>query len=179
MSYGRSTSFSSVSEVFSLNPLPYQVLLILAVIFIFLGLQWYVSLESAVGAEESMGWLLMVVSLVFLFAVVKWLSSFDSGVVFVAVVSVGRRRWERIISGRRVGVGRRGEWRPILLLLVMVRCTDLFFLRVVYMMKEKWMIFFVKGQSGGQSDGAIGALRRKTLISPSLVVKSSPWISHC
>ncbi|KAK6149312.1 hypothetical protein DH2020_016837 [Rehmannia glutinosa] len=86
MSYRRSTSFSSVSEVFSLNPLPYPVLLILAVIFIFLGLQWYVSLESAVEvAEESM--------------VGVAVNGGALGVVFVAVVAVGQAVVEGLSRG--------------------------------------------------------------------------------
>ncbi|CAA2965263.1 uncharacterized protein LOC111410101 [Olea europaea subsp. europaea] len=77
MAYRRSTA-SSILEVFSLNPLPYPVLLFLAVIFIFLGLQWYISYESVVEAtEENMGWLLMAAPLVLLFAV-RWLSTVES-----------------------------------------------------------------------------------------------------
>ncbi|KAL3814076.1 hypothetical protein ACJIZ3_015344 [Penstemon smallii] len=77
MSYRRSTT-SSILEVFSLNPLPYPVILFLAVIFIFLGLQWYVSYESVVeAAEENMGWVLMAAPLVLLFAV-RWLSILDN-----------------------------------------------------------------------------------------------------
>ncbi|KAL2454963.1 hypothetical protein Adt_47538 [Abeliophyllum distichum] len=77
MPYRRSTA-SSILEVFSLNPLPYPVLLILAVIFIFLGLQWYVTYESVVEAtEENMGWLLMAAPLVLLFAV-RWLSTVET-----------------------------------------------------------------------------------------------------
>ncbi|KAL8556227.1 hypothetical protein ACS0TY_003868 [Phlomoides rotata] len=74
----RSTTASSLFDGFSLNPLPYPVLLILAVISLFLGLQWYVSYESVVEAtEESMGWLLMAAPLLLLFAV-KWLSTSEN-----------------------------------------------------------------------------------------------------
>lgn len=65
-------------QVFSLNPMPYPVLLILAVIFIFLGLQWFVSYESMVeSTEENFGWLLMATAVVLVFAV-KWLSSIEN-----------------------------------------------------------------------------------------------------
>ncbi|KAL3515026.1 hypothetical protein ACH5RR_021928 [Cinchona calisaya] len=77
MAYRRSSA-ATFLEVFSLNPLPYPVLLILGVIFIFLGLQWYVSYESVVEAtEESMGWVLMAVPLV-LIILVRLLSNVDS-----------------------------------------------------------------------------------------------------
>ncbi|KAL7118640.1 hypothetical protein ACP275_02G015900 [Erythranthe tilingii] len=77
MAYRRSTS-SSIMEAFSLNPLPYPVLLFSCLIFLFLGLQWYVSYESVVeAAEESMGWLLMAAPLVLLFAV-RWLSTLEN-----------------------------------------------------------------------------------------------------
>lgn len=76
MAYYRSNT--SIFDGFSLNPLPYPVLLILGVISLFLALQWYVSYESVVEAtEESMGWLLMAAPLLLLFAV-KWLSTSDN-----------------------------------------------------------------------------------------------------
>lgn len=65
-------------QVFSLNPMPYPVLLILAVIFIFLGIQWFLSYESMVeSAEENFGWILMATPVVLVFAV-KWLSSVEN-----------------------------------------------------------------------------------------------------
>ncbi|KAK3028654.1 hypothetical protein RJ639_037834 [Escallonia herrerae] len=63
MAHRRSTA-SSILEVFSLDPLPYPVILFLCVIFIFLGTQWYVSYESMVeAAEENMGWALLAAPL--------------------------------------------------------------------------------------------------------------------
>lgn len=77
MSHRRST-VSSFLEVFSLNPMPYPVLLLLAVIFIFLGLQWYVSYEEVVeSTEESMGWILFVVPIALIFAV-RFLSNIEN-----------------------------------------------------------------------------------------------------
>lgn len=74
----RRSAASSFLDAFSLNPLPYPVLLILAVICIFLGLQWYVSYEEVVeSAEEGFGWLLLVVPLVLILAV-RWLSSMET-----------------------------------------------------------------------------------------------------
>lgn len=73
----RKNTASSILDGFSLNPLPYPVLLFLGVIFIFLGIQWFVSYEEVMEAtEESFGWILMIVPLVLLFAV-KWLSTVD------------------------------------------------------------------------------------------------------
>ncbi|KAK6137072.1 hypothetical protein DH2020_029183 [Rehmannia glutinosa] len=77
--------------VFSLNPLPYPVLLILAVIFIFLGLQWYVSLESAVEAAEE--------------STVKWLSSFESWGWCSSLSSLWDRRRRRDYLGAAEGRG--------------------------------------------------------------------------
>ncbi|XP_060169330.1 uncharacterized protein LOC132600275 [Lycium barbarum] len=78
MYYQRRNTASSILEGFSLNPLPYPVLLILAVIFLFLGIQWFVSYEEVMEAtEESFGWILLAVPLVLLF-VVRWLSTMDT-----------------------------------------------------------------------------------------------------
>lgn len=77
MSHRRSTT-STILEVLSLNPMPYPVLLIFAVLFIFLGFQWFVSYEDMVeNTEASMGWLIMAVPLVLIFAV-RWLSSIEN-----------------------------------------------------------------------------------------------------
>ncbi|EEF33130.1 conserved hypothetical protein [Ricinus communis] len=74
--YGRRNN--SIFDVFTLNPLPYPVLLILAVISIFLGMSWYFSYEEMVeAAEEQMSWVLLIIPLVILF-VVRWLSSMEN-----------------------------------------------------------------------------------------------------
>jgi hypothetical protein len=74
----RRRTASSFLEVFSLNPLPYPVLLILAVIFIFLGLQWYVSYEEVIeSTEQGMGWALLAVP-VALILIVRWLSTIQN-----------------------------------------------------------------------------------------------------
>ncbi|XP_071932879.1 uncharacterized protein [Coffea arabica] len=77
MVHRRSTA-ASFLEVFSLNPLPYPVLLFLGVICIFLGLQSYVSYESVVEtAEVNLGWIMFAVPVVLIF-LVRFLSSIDS-----------------------------------------------------------------------------------------------------
>ncbi|GJX28135.1 hypothetical protein Tco_0236214 [Tanacetum coccineum] len=88
----RNPNSSSFFESFSLNPLPYPVLLILSLIFLFLGFQWYSSYEEAIEeAEESFNWLLLVTPLLLLFAV-KWLSSIDCPEKFFGF---GLSPWER------------------------------------------------------------------------------------
>ncbi|XP_071700671.1 uncharacterized protein [Rutidosis leptorrhynchoides] len=91
MVYTRSTN-DSIFEAFSLSPLPYPVLLILSLIFLFLGFQWYSAYEEAVEAtEEGFNWLLLVTPLVLLFAV-KWLSSMENPERFFGF---GLSPWDR------------------------------------------------------------------------------------
>ncbi|KAK1352322.1 hypothetical protein POM88_053586 [Heracleum sosnowskyi] len=91
MSHKRSRASQAI-QVFSLNPVPYPVLLIFAVLFIFLGIQWFVSYESMVeSAEESMGLLLIATPVVLIFAV-KWLSSIDNPESFFGWDQRRRRR---------------------------------------------------------------------------------------
>lgn len=91
MSHKRSRASQAI-QVFSLNPMPYPVLIILAVLSIFLGIQWFVSYESMVeSAEETMGWLLIATPVVLVFAV-KWLSSIDNPESFFGWDQRRRRR---------------------------------------------------------------------------------------
>ncbi|CAI0438375.1 unnamed protein product [Linum tenue] len=65
----------SIFDNFTLNPLPYPVLLILAVIAIFLGGSWYFSYEELVeSTESSMGLGLFVLPVLLIF-LVRWMSS--------------------------------------------------------------------------------------------------------
>ncbi|CAN1140295.1 hypothetical protein LINPERHAP1_LOCUS16240 [Linum perenne] len=74
--YGRSRS-DSFFDSFTLTPLPYPVLLILAVIAVFLGTSWYFSYEELVESTESQfGWGLFVLPVLLIF-LVRWLSSFS------------------------------------------------------------------------------------------------------
>jgi hypothetical protein len=78
MAYDRNRS--SVLDGFTLNPLPYPVLLILAVIFIFLGTSWYLSYEEVVEtAQEQLGWLLFATPVLLIFIVRLVSSMEDSG----------------------------------------------------------------------------------------------------
>lgn len=92
MAYGkRRSTTTSILEIFSLNPVPYPVLLIMAVTLVFLGMTWYLSYDSVVeSAEEQMSWVLFVVPVV-LILIVRWLSSMENldGTLF------GMSPWER------------------------------------------------------------------------------------
>ncbi|XP_022748074.1 uncharacterized protein LOC111297691 [Durio zibethinus] len=68
----------SIFDSFSLSPLPYPVLLILAVTSIFLGISWYVNYESDMEtAEQQMSWVLFATPVV-LILLVRWLSSMET-----------------------------------------------------------------------------------------------------
>lgn len=70
MAYGRRSIASSILEVFTLNPVPFPVLLVLAVISVLLFISWYVSYESIVeAAEEQMSWVLLAIPILLLLAV--------------------------------------------------------------------------------------------------------------
>ncbi|CAH9125902.1 unnamed protein product [Cuscuta epithymum] len=65
-------------DAFSLRPVPFPVLSILAVLCTFLSLQWFVSYkEVAESAKEDFGWVLIALPLILLFAV-RWLSSAEN-----------------------------------------------------------------------------------------------------
>ncbi|WVZ18012.1 hypothetical protein V8G54_005334 [Vigna mungo] len=91
MAYGRSRA-SSVLDGFTLNPVPYPVLLILALILLFLAISWYFSYEEVVeAAEEQLGWMLLATPLL-LILMVRWLSSVDTSEWFFFNSSPWERR---------------------------------------------------------------------------------------
>ncbi|TKY67772.1 DNA (cytosine-5)-methyltransferase CMT3 [Spatholobus suberectus] len=118
MAYGRSRA-SSVLDGFTLNPLPYPVLLILALIFIFLGISWYFSYEEVVEtAEEQLGWVLFATPVV-LILIVRWLSSMENSDWFN-----GSLPWERRTSTNQAPSEGSSPWGVaalILVLLIMVQ----------------------------------------------------------
>lgn len=128
MAYGRYESrSSSIVEAFSLNPVPYPVLLILAVVSVFLGFQWYVSYEDVVEAtEESMGWVLMAAPLLLLLAV-RWMSDreYPGGLIFGST-PFDRRRREYYLSAAGEGASPWGVLAVIVLLLVLVQFQSSF-----------------------------------------------------
>ncbi|XP_057788503.1 uncharacterized protein LOC131005511 [Salvia miltiorrhiza] len=128
MAYGRNPySSSSIFDTFSLNPVPYPVLLILAVVALFLGFQWYVSYEDVVEAtEESMGWMLMAAPLLLLFAV-RWMSDreYPGGLIFGST-PWDRRRREYYLTAANEGSSPWGVLAAIVLLLVLVQYQSTF-----------------------------------------------------
>ncbi|XP_041010560.1 uncharacterized protein LOC121254540 [Juglans microcarpa x Juglans regia] len=123
MAYRRSTA-SSILDVFSLNPLPYPVLLILAVISIFLGMSWYFSYEEAVeSVEEQMSWLLLATPVV-LVIIVRWLSSLENPERLFSMSPWDQRR--RTHHRPSEGSSPWGVAAWIVLLLVMVQYRSIF-----------------------------------------------------
>ncbi|KAG0460674.1 hypothetical protein HPP92_020570 [Vanilla planifolia] len=78
MAYGRRDP--SVFDNLTLSPLPYPVLLILAMVIVLLGFSWSFSYEDFVEtAEEKMSWALLLVP-VGLLLLIRLVSSADFGV---------------------------------------------------------------------------------------------------
>jgi len=118
MAYGRSRT-SAVLDGFTLNPLPYPVLLILALIFLFFAISWYFSYEEVVEtAEEQFGWLLFATPVV-LILIVRWLSSMENSDWFSASLPWGSGR--RTPQGPSEGSSPWGVAALILVLLVMAQ----------------------------------------------------------
>ncbi|CAN0899384.1 hypothetical protein LINGRAHAP2_LOCUS20241 [Linum grandiflorum] len=90
--YGRRSD--SFLDSFTLNPLPYPVLLILAVTAVFLGSSWYFSYEELVESTESQfGWGLFVLPVLLIF-VVRWLSwEFRRRTHYIQSSSEGSSPW--------------------------------------------------------------------------------------
>ncbi|GMY05534.1 Transmembrane protein [Fagus crenata] len=123
MAYGRSTS-SSIFDAFSLYPLPYPVILILAVISFFFGMSWYFSFEEAVeSVETQMSWVLFATPVVLIF-IVRWLSSMENSDMFFGMSPWERRRRTHHIPSE--GSSPWGVAAFIVLLLVMVQFRSIF-----------------------------------------------------
>lgn len=118
MAYDRSRA-SSVFDGFTLNPLPYPVLLILALLFIFLGISWFFSYEEVVEtAEVQLGWILFATPVV-LILIVRFLSSMENSDWFsLSLPWEGRRGTNQ---GPSEGSSPWGVAALILVLLIMVQ----------------------------------------------------------
>lgn len=137
MAYRRRTTTESILDVFSLNPLPYPVLLILAVLLIFLGTSWYFSYEDAIEtAQDQLGWALLATPIVLVLAV-RWLSSMGEAGNFLAG---GSSRWERQRRRRMYGGwsddGAASPWGAAVLIVVL-----LVLLHFQSSFLESWFIF--------------------------------------
>ncbi len=91
MAYSRSTT-SSIFDGFTLNPLPYPVLLILGLISLIFGVSWYFSHTDAMKhAVTHVNWTLLAIPIVSI-VIVRWfLSMQNPGVLFG--LSPWDRRW--------------------------------------------------------------------------------------
>lgn len=128
--YGRrGTAAASFVDGFTLSPLPYPVLLILAVISIFLGIQWFSAYEDAVeSAEEQTNWALLAAPILLLIAV-RCLSSFEDPGSFFSLFgfsSYGRLRHSHSGGGPSEGGSPWGVAALIVLLLVLVQFQSSF-----------------------------------------------------
>ena len=131
MAYGRSRT-SAVLDGFTLNPLPYPVLLILALIFLFFAVSWYFSYEEVVEtAEEQFGWVLFATPVV-LILIVRWLSSMENSDWFSASLPWGSGR--RTHQGPSEGSSPWGVAALILVLLIMAQYQSNFL--------DSWFVWF-------------------------------------
>ncbi|KAK4772511.1 hypothetical protein SAY86_014286 [Trapa natans] len=119
----RSAATATIAEGFTLSPLPWPVLLILAVAFIFLGISWFLSYESAMEvAEEQMGWILLAVPLL-LILLAQWVSTIESPESYLGWGDNRRRRYRQPPSE---GGSPWGVAAVILLLLVLMQFQSSF-----------------------------------------------------
>ncbi|AEC07133.1 hypothetical protein AtNW77_Chr2g0239321 [Arabidopsis thaliana] len=118
---------SSILDSFSLSPLPYPVLLILAVASVFLLSSWYFSLEEAAeSAEEQINFALLLIPL-FLIVLVRWLSSMENPDALLGMFSSSRRT--TYVSPGAGGDGGSSPWGVaalIVLLLVLLQYQSSF-----------------------------------------------------
>ncbi|KAM5549967.1 hypothetical protein ABKV19_001080 [Rosa sericea] len=129
MAYGRRNQTSALLEGFSLNPLPYPVLIILALLSVFLGFSWYSSYESAVEeAESQFNWVLLATPIVLLL-IVQWLSSMEPDWLFAMSPWERRRRTHNRPSE---GSSPWGVAAVIVLLLVLLQFQSIF--------RDSWLI---------------------------------------
>ncbi|XP_019454291.1 PREDICTED: uncharacterized protein LOC109355539 [Lupinus angustifolius] len=114
MAYDR-TKTSQVLDGFTLSPLPYPVLLILALIFTFFGISWYFSYQEAVEtAEQRFGWALFATP-VLLILLVRWLSSMENSAWFS-----GLWAWQRPMRTYESSSEGNSPWGVAALILVLL-----------------------------------------------------------
>ncbi|KAE8665150.1 putative Binding protein [Hibiscus syriacus] len=115
----------SIFDSFSLSPLPYPVLLILAVTSIFLGISWYANYESVLEtAEEQLSWVLFATP-VLLILLARWFSSVDTSDMWLFSSSP----WERRRRTHHLPPEGSSPWAVaafIVLLLILVQYQSVF-----------------------------------------------------
>ncbi|KAL1208206.1 hypothetical protein V5N11_034924 [Cardamine amara subsp. amara] len=120
----RRTGGASILDSFSLSPLPYPVLLILAVASVFLLTSWYFSFEEAAeSAGEQMNLALLLIPLL-LIVLVRWLSSMENPDAFLGVFS--NRRTTYVSTGDDGGSSPWGVAAFIVLLLFLLQYQSSF-----------------------------------------------------
>ncbi|KAL6346587.1 hypothetical protein AAG906_000205 [Vitis piasezkii] len=130
MAYRRRSIASSIADVFTISPLPYPVLLILAVILIFFSISWYVSYDSIIeAAEVQMSWALLAIPILLLMAV-HLVSSMENSDLFSASSPYGYRR--RSYYRPQEGSSPWGVAALIVLLLIMVQYQSVF--------HDRWLV---------------------------------------
>ncbi|KAJ3682618.1 hypothetical protein LUZ60_015191 [Juncus effusus] len=78
MNYYDRRNQSSIFDSFTLSPLPWPVILILLMVFFFLGISWFLSFEDFIeSVEEQSSLALLLVPLILIF-IIKWLSSIET-----------------------------------------------------------------------------------------------------
>ncbi|CAL1353174.1 unnamed protein product [Linum trigynum] len=126
MHYYRRTG-DSIFDSFTLNPLPYPVLLLLlAVIAIFLGASWYFTYEELVESTESSKGLGLFVLPVLLIFLARWLSSVKSPEAFFFGMSQPCDRRRRTHQMPAKGSSPWGVAALIVLLLVLLQYQSAF-----------------------------------------------------
>ncbi|CAH2061635.1 unnamed protein product [Thlaspi arvense] len=126
MAYGDSRSGPSILDSFSLSPLPWPVLLILAVASVFLMSSWYFSFEEAAeSAGEQMNLALLLIPL-FLIVLVRWLSSVENPDAFLGMFSNRRQTYRSPGAGDDGGSSPWGVAAIIVLLLVLLQYQSSF-----------------------------------------------------
>lgn len=124
MAYRRRSIASSIADVFTISPLPYPVLLILAVILIFFSISWYVSYDSIIeAAEVQMSWALLAIPILLVMAV-HLVSSMENSDLFSTSSPYGYRR--RSYHSPQEGSSPWGVAALIVLLLIMVQYQSVF-----------------------------------------------------
>ncbi|XP_065867229.1 uncharacterized protein [Euphorbia lathyris] len=122
--YGRRSN--SIFDGFTLNPLPYPVLLILGVTSIFFGISLLFSYEDMVeAAEEQTKWILLVIP-VLIILLVRWLSSMENPDGFLFASSPWERKRRTHYRAPPEGSSPWGVAAFIVLLLVLVQFQSSF-----------------------------------------------------
>ncbi|KAL9668335.1 hypothetical protein QQ045_002715 [Rhodiola kirilowii] len=118
-----SNNTSSISNSLSLNPPRHPVLIILAILYVFLGASWYSSLDSArESAGEHLNWLLLatLVALIFLAHLASSVKDPEE-LIFGTPVERRRRSHGRVDGDGDWGTSPWGVSAAILVVLVLVQ----------------------------------------------------------